>query len=34
MWDGYERRGLAAILDFAAPDAHWRSYSSGGGTFS
>jgi len=34
MWEAYERRGLAAMLEFAAPDAQWRPYSSGGRTFS
>ena len=33
MWAAYERRGLEAILDFAAPDAEWRPYSAGGLVF-
>ncbi|MDX6671334.1 MAG: hypothetical protein QOI91_1697 [Solirubrobacteraceae bacterium] len=33
MWDAYERSGLRAILDFAAPEAEWRPYSAGGRTF-
>jgi ketosteroid isomerase-like protein len=33
MWAAYERDGLAAILDFAAPDATWRPYTAGGRTF-
>jgi ketosteroid isomerase-like protein len=33
MWEAYARRGLEAILDFAAPDAEWRPYSAGGLVF-
>jgi ketosteroid isomerase-like protein len=33
MWAAYARRGLEAILDFAAPDAEWRPYSAGGRVF-
>jgi hypothetical protein len=34
MWAAYERRGLEAILDFAAPDAEWAPYTAGGRSFS
>jgi ketosteroid isomerase-like protein len=34
MWAAYERGGLAAILDFAAPDAEWVPHSAGGRRFS
>ena len=27
MWEAYRRRGLEAILDFAAPDAVWEPHS-------
>jgi ketosteroid isomerase-like protein len=33
MWTAYERHGLAAVLDFAAPDAEWVPYSAGGRRF-
>jgi ketosteroid isomerase-like protein len=36
MWTrcgGYYKRGLRAILDFAAPDAEWRPYSARGRVF-
>lgn len=33
MWAAYSRRGVPAILDFAAPDAEWRPYSAGGLVF-
>jgi ketosteroid isomerase-like protein len=33
MWAAYQRRGLQAILDFAAPDAEWVPYSAGGRRF-
>jgi ketosteroid isomerase-like protein len=33
MWTAYERHGLAAVLDFAAPDAAWVPYSAGGRRF-
>jgi ketosteroid isomerase-like protein len=33
MWAAYERRGLAAILEFAAPDAEWVPYTAGGRRF-
>jgi ketosteroid isomerase-like protein len=33
MWAAYERHGLAAVLDFAAPDAEWLPYSAGGRRF-
>lgn len=33
MWAAYERRGLSAILDFAAPDAKWVPHSASGEQF-
>jgi ketosteroid isomerase-like protein len=33
MWAAYERRGLPAILDFAAADAEWLPYTAGGRHF-
>jgi ketosteroid isomerase-like protein len=33
MWAAYERRGLRAILDFAAPEAEWLPYTAGGRRF-
>jgi ketosteroid isomerase-like protein len=33
MWDAYHKRGLTAILDFAAPEAEWRPYSAHGRVF-
>jgi ketosteroid isomerase-like protein len=33
MWTAYDRRGLTAILDYAAPDATWAPYTAGGRTF-
>jgi ketosteroid isomerase-like protein len=33
MWADYERHGLAAILDYAAPDAEWVPYSASGRRF-
>ena len=33
MWTAYERHGLAAVLEFAAPDAEWVPYSAGGRRF-
>ena len=33
MWAAYERRGLHAVLDFAAPDAEWAPYTAGGRSF-
>jgi ketosteroid isomerase-like protein len=33
MWAAYERRGLSAILDFAAADARWEPYSANGRRF-
>lgn len=33
MWTAYERHGLAAVLDFAAPDAEWVPYSARGRRF-
>ncbi|HEX3317875.1 MAG TPA: nuclear transport factor 2 family protein [Solirubrobacteraceae bacterium] len=33
MWAAYARRGLHAVLDFAAPDAEWVPWSAGGRRF-
>ena len=33
MWVAYERHGLPAILEFAAPDAVWEPYSAAGRRF-
>ena len=33
MWAAYERRGLEAILAFAAPDAEWVPYTASGRRF-
>ncbi len=33
MWAAYDKGGLEAILDFAAPDAEWRPYSAQGRVF-
>jgi ketosteroid isomerase-like protein len=33
MWDAYYKRGLPAVLEFAAADAEWRPYSARGRVF-